>query len=1423
MPEQASSAAATPLVAHYIVLGEGARDNEWSDASAAPLTYSNLSAQQRFQLLRIPPSPQNAITPVVRIYPVEAQPCYVSASQAASNTSPRAPVNLPLTASASTKAPSGLASAAIDSSEPPSVLAHHDPSAPVPTAPAAPRRLSLRGSRMIARPIAQTGMPAPPSPVASAARELASQTRLAEQPENSTPPGPSYPPLSDSVPGGKQFSRTKSSNDQGRSYQPATGIVGQNVPLGAIDPRQHALANAANSRTEASPVDTRNAKISIEFGSKKSTSDQLANEAQAAALRNLLKDRKKRYAPVRTLPPLSSDPAVQALRAVQVQSPTLSPSEQGNQASVDAPQVSLEDDRAAKAAEEPKGDLPLGTTRSRSGVPITSPILEVGELAGRDGKHDAGGKNNISTAHGVALSQSKASSLGTGSANANCSETTQQNPPQAPAVSDGSDGASTTLQAKVKQEGSRVIPEKFSGGRDRRSNGAISPISTTVIEAVDKQTDQSETEGQGANFDGVGNDRSVFRSRRGNVDDVSHSNPGLRPATTLVSTRAPVAKTYENGSSNRKPEVAVHEEQKVAAQRGTSATRNFSVSRESPGMDGKRHVIKNGQSFPNAAKSPVLNSALSGLTSGASQTHLKQKSGSSVSAAQLPRGANLTAAIPGITTLPSLLRESKPQNGDNSMGSRPDLVQNVVGRSRSNSVPGTSYAESKPRSKGMRNVLMKEPFEYCIRLLVRSLCICATGKGISKERAARCRQEVRNILKSVPGGGRTVMGQKAALSDPMVQGGSANLEGDRTTGIVSMSKSSASPSCETTKSVVNSLSHKRIPSPTERAVSQASRPGTSSDQIISSTMVKTGEQLQATDTASEGKSSYRRTSSYDLKGIRFTFIQWGLSIARNNATVEDIAFGAKELVDTCNALRSSLHGSLWIRDEDLLVHVMNLNAAASTILFLVHKTDFLTEEHASKPNEQSSAVTQLEYSLNALRDILVWVRYLTDRVVQLWNRYRQSSVDTAKVKTFCEGMQRFIKSSSSEIKSDGFLSALRECKRSFPHAKSLTKSEENGRLYFDRRKNLGEEVRSILPKLGKVCVWCQKQLPKIRLENSNNLSLDEGGRPDPGAHPKRSNKELVRKRPNEKVKDIARVPATLKPNVSGIDMRQDDSDPLALRESEGQTFLRSSVHDHNIPIKRKSKDMADVSLRKGNVTSGNQNLPSIAIPRKSGQSEVPADGAIAEASSGVMGRKSVKTGAKNVFDAAAFMKAALGATSKEMRKDESRPFRGISKNASVIPSSNPKLGQTGILRSPSLPTGDLVVEGNGRPLKRRRGQNHNVSFIPQLVVGRRESSIRKEEVSSLFHDGYDLLGRDNAIQERAVRERANRLSRGSMMALFGFLRSEFVRLKNESELRGSQIPEYVNLNYTPSAMKQVSRRLQVEDSFSKHPDGKVSR
>lgn len=82
-------------VVHFIVCGEGTRDDEWVTVEPTPVKYANLPHPGAFKVLRVPPSPQKSITPIVRIFPREARPIFVVGRDETVSLPPRLPVPKP--------------------------------------------------------------------------------------------------------------------------------------------------------------------------------------------------------------------------------------------------------------------------------------------------------------------------------------------------------------------------------------------------------------------------------------------------------------------------------------------------------------------------------------------------------------------------------------------------------------------------------------------------------------------------------------------------------------------------------------------------------------------------------------------------------------------------------------------------------------------------------------------------------------------------------------------------------------------------------------------------------------------------------------------------------------------------------------------------------------------------------------------------------------------------------------------------------------------------------------------------------------------------------------------------------------------------------------------------------------------------------
>lgn len=110
---------------------------------------------------------------------------------------------------------------------------------------------------------------------------------------------------------------------------------------------------------------------------------------------------------------------------------------------------------------------------------------------------------------------------------------------------------------------------------------------------------------------------------------------------------------------------------------------------------------------------------------------------------------------------------------------------------------------------------------------------------------------------------------------------------------------------------------------------------------------------------------------------------------------------------------------------------------------------------------------------------------------------------------------------------------------------------------------------------------------------------------------------------------------------------------------------------------------------------------------------------------------------------------------------------------------------------------------------RRGAKSRRVLFPPDLIAGGDAPKMTNDEIKTLFNDGYDLLGSHNPVQKAAVEDRCRELARGSVISLFGFLRSFIAAMESEMERRESPPPDWVELPYTPVAQKQFLKRMDA--------------
>lgn len=694
--------------------------------------------------------------------------------------------------------------------------------------------------------------------------------------------------------------------------------------------------------------------------------------------------------------------------------------------------------------------------------------------------------------------------------------------------------------------------------------------------------------------------------------------------------------------------------------------------------------------------------------------------------------------------------------------------------------------------------LMTEPFEYCIKLLVQSLCLSgsASGSGISKEVTTRFRRELRTIF-NLESRSRLPQSKRGTLKGPhdardqkaltTATNDTAPLHGGRKAALILR---------QTTKEAGP------VASPTKVA-EKPGYPRSSSRIVVSDATAaiahprssEHGARAQAQPVAkSDAIPSSQTPISSAVHGIQFTFIRWQLAIQQKQVKLENVARDAREIVDTCKSLMNPVAGTSHMQDREVIEHVVNLNLAGIPIRYILTQIASLSEISPSSYSPQRSAMRNLEHALDALRDILIWAKYIADEVSQLHRKYEEDSSERAEVKRFLEGIATFISYSQSEARL-GFISELKEYKKYFLHSAN---SKDDGRPFYARRQALGDDVRSILLTFRRVAVWWKRRTSAKR-RNVSAMQSAAATSADPANEVPKPSGVPGRKGPSEKVKNV------LKANPQ-LQSRTTDAAVLEKAYAHGESREKEvneapSVHDAKAAPKRRGSEISDVKMRRAAVGSGSEIVPGSTKARAVGQLGVGSRRLDAKAPS------VTRTKGKESFNPMALLKSISDARNTHQREDgirsESRsaknPVAGTSAWATTPQTSRPRK----LLNKGAVEKNVNAEERNRRPLKRRRGDDH-VSFATDLVVGASDSNIQKADNLSLFHDGYDLLGRENPIQEEAVNERASHLTRGSVIALFGYLRSEFIRMKNESEGRETTEPEFLSLIYPPSASKQIA-------------------
>lgn len=655
--------------------------------------------------------------------------------------------------------------------------------------------------------------------------------------------------------------------------------------------------------------------------------------------------------------------------------------------------------------------------------------------------------------------------------------------------------------------------------------------------------------------------------------------------------------------------------------------------------------------------------------------------------------------------------------------------------------------------------LRSESLGRCIRLLAQLVALCNTQNAVSAEESKQLRGELRAVVGLAP------------ISSP---------------------SEVTIPSANEGKEKLKSNAKQR------RVDSQAPNP----------------ESKDSADLIAQAKS--------DLRGVRFKFLRWRMLISKSNARLQDIATDCRQIVGICDAFSKSQKGPA-ISDRELLEHISDLDIGSGTVKYLFEKMKSYLQSIESDDGDHLENLEGLKLSTSALKDILRWILYLTEQVYALWLRCIELPKESNDVLKFCTVIGKMVTTSRQQANSegDGIIFVLREMKKSFPTSKEFpANGAGDGKPYFSWRRKIGDDRASILPMLASVGTWALNQFKEKKVKSADGENTEEANlhgetarAVDEGAPTSDPVREDSQKQSDGSVLREAGFTendgesAQKKNMLSGSKDKNGESVPRhPLPSGDGHYAGKRGANevDSNSKPSGAAKGPEESSFA---IARGQERSPdAYAIPRRGNKKSDEHRDIARPSTSRSVGNamQSPVRSDSNRLDNAALVRARLANGSLAgKRKREDTP-----RESGVGQSGKEEGGERKIAYGNEM-NGNNATDADGRRKKKKKGLR--VSFAPQLIAGSIETVHKKEELEFVFHDGYDLLGCRNGMQEEAVRERANQLQRGAVVALLGYLRAEFLRLKHEAETTLTEpTPTLVDLRLTPPALRQIERRLPAD-------------
>lgn len=541
----------------------------------------------------------------------------------------------------------------------------------------------------------------------------------------------------------------------------------------------------------------------------------------------------------------------------------------------------------------------------------------------------------------------------------------------------------------------------------------------------------------------------------------------------------------------------------------------------------------------------------------------------------------------------------------------------------------------------------------------------------------------------------------------------------------------------------------------------------------------------STPTSPRNTNSAYSVKAEDVQGVQFMLGKWKTAILKKETSIDDVVEWTRHLQLVQRAVDKN---TVSISEKDLRAHMRDIHTIAPTQLFLTEALVKLVNRLSSGAEANVlEAEDRLKVLFRAVEAVVTWAECIIVRYGHSFSRL-ESGKDQELFKPYAEEMVRFVQ---VEYDTEGIIGALKRirkkifCEENEAAVKKPLKSA---------RRRLSEIIGNVLRKLAAIT--------RMAVNFNKRKGGDKDGTlapasPRPSAsndvrrqtsandqvRGERSSKHLASSKPVDS--KIGAASRSQRPRGEMAVEQRKNSDRARSFEKSGtasrisDTASKKAVGSHSTSAARHGLSGTDVTPFPRKLAESNATID---LSKYSDAKALKATGGISKPKPSVNKNRS---GSSNLESAKKVTDLLLG-------------------NAKRKGGTDAKGG--GPTRQQASNSGKGKVSGEADAGKKRK-----VRFAEQLISDDHPSKHSTEELRTLFNDGYDLLGGHNDVQEKAVLERSRNLSRGSVFAFYGFLRSYVAAQKNAMEGRNSAPPEWISVRYPPSAQRQIMRMMETKE------------